>query len=209
MLTKVHINKAVVFPVVMYGYESWAIKKLSAEESMLSNCGAREDSRVPWTSRRSNQSVLRKSTLNTRWKDWCWSWSSNTLAPDTKRQLIGKDPDAGKDWGQEEKGVTEDETVGWHHWLNGREFMQTQGDSEGQGTLVGCSSWVSKSQIWLSDWTTTLFPQSHRLNSALIPLGSEDSGLHSDSFDSQLPSLQTMSSVGAESPSPPPGWLWQ
>ena len=69
MLTKVHINKAVVFPVVMYGYESWAIKKLSAEESMLSNRGAREDSRVPWTSRRSNQSVLRKSTLNTQWKD--------------------------------------------------------------------------------------------------------------------------------------------
>ena len=43
--------------------------------------------------------------------------------------------------------MTEDETVGWHHRLNGREFMQTQGDSEGQGTLVGCSSWVSKSQI--------------------------------------------------------------
>ena len=48
-------------------------------------------------------------------------------APDAKRQLTGKDPDAGEDWGQEEKGVTEDEMVGWHHWLNGHEFEQTPG----------------------------------------------------------------------------------
>ena len=59
--------------------------------------------------------------------------------PDVKSQLTGKDPDAGKDWGKEEKGVTEDEMVGWHHWLNGHEFEQTQGDSEGQGSLVCCS----------------------------------------------------------------------
>ena len=52
--------------------------------------------------------------------------------PEAKSQLIGKDPDAGKDWGQEEKGVTEDEMVGWHHWLNGHEFEQAPGDSEGQ-----------------------------------------------------------------------------
>ena len=50
--------------------------------------------------------------------------------------LIGKDPDAGKDWGQEEKEVTEDEMVGWHHWLNGHEFEQTPGDSEGQKSLA-------------------------------------------------------------------------
>ena len=50
--------------------------------------------------------------------------------------LLEKDPDVGKDWGQEEKGVTEDEMVGWHHWLNGHEFEQTQGDSEGQGSLA-------------------------------------------------------------------------
>ena len=52
--------------------------------------------------------------------------------PDVKNQLIGKDPDAGKDWRWEEKGTTEDEMVGWHHQLNGHEFEQTQGDSEGQ-----------------------------------------------------------------------------
>ena len=58
-----------------------------------------------------------------------------------KSWLIGKDPDAGKDWGQEEKGVKKDETVGWHHWLNGLEFEQTPGDGKGQGSLAGYSPW--------------------------------------------------------------------
>ena len=64
--------------------------------------------------------------------------------PDAESQLIGKDPDSGKDWGQEEKGATEDEMIGWHHWLSGREFEQTQGDSEGQGSLVCYSPWGGK-----------------------------------------------------------------
>ena len=64
--------------------------------------------------------------------------------PEEKSQLIGKDPDAGKDWGQEEKGVTEDEIVGWHHWFNGQEFEQTLGDSERQGSLPCCSPWGHK-----------------------------------------------------------------
>ena len=64
--------------------------------------------------------------------------------PDVKSQLIGKDPDAGKDWGQEEKGTTEDEMVGWHHWLNGHEFEQAPGVGEGQGGLVCCSPWGHK-----------------------------------------------------------------
>ena len=61
--------------------------------------------------------------------------------PDVKSRLIGKDPDAGKDWGQEEKEATEDEMAGWHHWLNGHEFEQTLGDREGQGSLVCCNPW--------------------------------------------------------------------
>ena len=64
--------------------------------------------------------------------------------PDVKSWLTGKDPDAGKDWGQEEKGMTEDEMVGWHHQLNGHEFEQTPGDGEGQGNLVCCSPWGHK-----------------------------------------------------------------
>ena len=59
--------------------------------------------------------------------------------PDMKNQLIGKDPDVGKDWGQEEKGATDDEMVEWQHWLNGDEFEQTLGDSEGQLNLACCS----------------------------------------------------------------------
>ena len=62
---------------------------------------------------------------------------------DAKNWLTGKDPDAGKD-SEQEKRATEDEMVGWHHWLNGREFEQTQGDSEGQGSLACCSSWGCK-----------------------------------------------------------------
>ena len=59
--------------------------------------------------------------------------------PDAYSQLIRKDPDAGKDWGQEEKGMTEDEMVGWHHQLYGHEFEQAPGDGEGQGSLACCS----------------------------------------------------------------------
>ena len=61
--------------------------------------------------------------------------------PDVKSRLIGKDPDAGRDWGQEEKGTTEDEMAGWHHRLDGHKFEQTSGDSEGQRSLASCSSW--------------------------------------------------------------------
>ena len=68
---------------------------------------------------------------------------------DAKSRLIGKDPDAGKDWGQREKGMTEDEMVGWHHRLNEREFEQTPGDTEGQGSLACCSPWGHK------EWGTT------------------------------------------------------
>ena len=75
--------------------------------------------------------------------------------PDARSQLIGKDSDAGKDWGQEEKGKTEGEMVGWHHRLNGYEFEQTPGESETQGSLVCCSSWDHKELTLLSDWTTT------------------------------------------------------
>ena len=64
--------------------------------------------------------------------------------PDVKSQLIGKDPDAEKDWRQEEKGTTEDEMVGWHHWLNGHEFEWTPGAGDRQGRLACSSSWGCK-----------------------------------------------------------------
>ena len=64
--------------------------------------------------------------------------------PYVKSQLTGKDPDPGKDWGQKEKGATEDEMVGWHYWLKGHEFEQTPGDGEDQGSLACCSQWDHK-----------------------------------------------------------------
>ena len=71
--------------------------------------------------------------------------------PDVKNWLIGKDPDAGKDWRQEEKGTTEDEMFGWHHWLNGREFEQALGVDDGQGSLACCSPWGPK-ELDTTEW---------------------------------------------------------
>ena len=77
------------------------------------------------------------------WRDWCWSWNSNTLPPDLESWLIWKDPDAGKDWRQE-KGTIEDEMVGWHHQHNGHGFGWTSGVGDGQGGLACCGSWGRK-----------------------------------------------------------------
>ena len=71
--------------------------------------------------------------------------------PDAKNWLIRKDPDAGKDWGWEEKGTTEDETVEWHHQLNGHEFGWTPGVGDGQGCLVCCGSWGHK-ELVMTEW---------------------------------------------------------
>ena len=75
--------------------------------------------------------------------------------PDIKSWLIRKDPDAGKDWRQEEKGMTEDEIIGWHHCLNGHEFEQAPGDGDGRAAWCAAVHGVSKSWRWLRDWTTT------------------------------------------------------
>ena len=76
--------------------------------------------------------------------------------PDGKNQLIGKYPNAGQDWRQEEKGTTEDEMVGWHHWLNGHEFEQALEDGEGSKACCAVVHGVSKIQTWPSDWITAV-----------------------------------------------------
>ena len=73
--------------------------------------------------------------------------------PDAKSWLIGKDPDAGRDSGQEEEGTTEDEMAGWHHWLDGHEFESTPVVRDGPGGLACCNSWGRKESARLSDWT--------------------------------------------------------
>ena len=139
--TKVHSVKAMVFPGVTYRCESCTIKKAKHPRIDAFELWCwRRLLRVPLTARRSNQSILRKSTLNIHWTDWCWSWTSKSLA---KNQLIRKDPDAREDWGQEEEEVTEDEMVGWHDWLNRHEYEQTPGEwrTEKPGAL---QSWSCK-----------------------------------------------------------------
>ena len=89
--------------------------------------------------------------------------------PDVKNWLIWKDPDAGKGWEQEEKGMTEDEMIGWHHWLNGYGFEKALEDGEGQGSLACCGPRGCKQWAQMSDWTaakTTLWR-------VLLPLPSE------------------------------------
>ena len=132
------------------------LRKLSAEELMLLNCGVGEDS---WESLglQEIQPVHPKG-------DQSWMFIGRTdfevetpilWLPYVKSWLIGKDPDAGRDWGQEEKGTTEDEMAGWHQQLDGRESQWTLGVGDGQGGLACCDSWGCKESDrteWLN-WT--------------------------------------------------------
>ena len=144
MPKKVCIVKLWFFPVVMYGCENCTIKKAEhwRTDAFKLWCW-RILLRVPWTAKWSNQSILKKPTLIIHWKDWCWSWSSNTLATWCKEPTHWKRPWF---WGkiEDRRGRTEDEMVRWHHWLNGHEFKQILGDREGQGSLACCGPWGCK-----------------------------------------------------------------
>ena len=144
--TKVHLVKVTVFPVVMHGCGSWTIKKAERQRIDAFELWCwRRLSRAPWTARRSNP-VHPKG-------DQSWVFIGRTDAevetpilwpPYAKSWLIGKDPDAGRDWEQEEKGMTENEMVGWHHWLNGHGFGRTLGVGDGQRGLACWGSWGHK-----------------------------------------------------------------
>jgi len=121
---------------------------------MLLNSGAGEDS-WEFLGQQADQASqsYRKSTLNIHWKTDAEAEAPILWPANAKSQLIRKDPDARKDWRQEEKEMTEDETVGWHHWFKGHEFKQTPGDSEGKpGILQSMGSqkvrhnWASEQQ---------------------------------------------------------------
>ena len=142
---RVRVVRAVVFPVVMYGYESWIIKK--AEHWRI-------DAFELWCWRRLESPLDCKGIqpVNPKGNQF-WIVIGRTDAeaetpilwpPDVKNWLIWKDPVAGKDWRQEEKGTTKDEMVGWHYRLNGHEFEQAPGVGDGQGGLVCCSPWGCK-----------------------------------------------------------------
>ena len=150
--TNVRLIKAMVFPVVTWeldGKESWALRNwccwtVVLEKTLESPLDCKEI-----------QPIHSKG-------DQFWIFIGKTDAEtetpvlwplDATIWLIRKDPDAGKDWRQEEKETTEDEMVGWHHQLDGHEFEWTPGVADGQGGLAFCSSWVTKSWTRLSDWT--------------------------------------------------------
>ena len=121
--TKVCLVKAMVFPVVMYGCESWTIKKAVPKNWRFWTMVLDKTLESPLDFREI-QPVHPKGD-----QSWVFIGRTDVEAetpilwpPDAKNWLIWKDPDAGKDWGQEEKGMTEDEMVGWHHQLNGHEF---------------------------------------------------------------------------------------
>ena len=156
LTTKIHIVKAMVFPVVMYECESWTIKK--AEHQRIDAFALwcwRRLLRVPWTARGSSQSILKEI------QSWIFIGKTDAEAeapvlwpPDVKSKLIRKDPDAGKDWRQK-KGMTEDEMVGWHHWLDGQVWASSRswwqigkpGVLQSMGLqIVGCG-WVTEQYI--------------------------------------------------------------
>ena len=129
--TKAHLVKAMVFPEVMYGCERWTIKKAERWRTDVWWCW-RRFLRVPWTARKSNQSIQRKAVLNIHWKDWSWSWSSNTLASWCKELTHWK-----RSWRWERlKAGGEVDNRGWDGWMA----------SLTQWTWV----WVSSGSWW---WT--------------------------------------------------------
>ena len=145
----------------MYACESWTVKKAECPriDAFELWCWRRLLT-VPWTVRRSN-AVHPKGD-----KSWVFFGRTDVEVeipilwpPDVKSWLIGKDPDAGKDWGQEEKGSTKDEMVGWYHRLNGHGFGWTLGVGDGQGGLACCGSWSRKESDmpeWLN-WTDVIW----------------------------------------------------
>ena len=135
-----------VFPVVTCECESWTVKKAECRRIDAFELWCwRRLLRVPWTARRSIQSILKEISPGISLERTDAKAETPVLwPPHGKSWLFGKDSDAGRDWGQEEKGTTEDDIAGWHHWLNGRESQWTPGVGDGQGGLACCDSWGHK-----------------------------------------------------------------
>ena len=147
--TKVCLVKAMVFPVAMYGCESWTIKKSEHQRIDALSYGVLEDS---WESLGLQE--IKPVQLKGN-QTWIFIGRTDAEAeapifwlPDTTSWLIRKDPDDGKDLGQKEKGMTE---IGWHHQLNCHEFKQAVGDGEGPGFLAWCSPWGHK-ELNMTEW---------------------------------------------------------
>ena len=143
------------FPVVMYGCESWTVKKAEHQKIAAFELWYwRILLRVPWTARRSNQSILKEISPGISLEGMMLKLETPVLwPPHAKSWLIGKDSDTGRGWGQEEKGTTEDEMAGWHHWLDGHELEWTPRVGDGQAGRRAAIHGVAKSLTQLSNWS--------------------------------------------------------
>ena len=159
--TKGHLVKAMVFPVVAYGCESSTIKKTESWRIDAFELWCwRRFLRVSWAARRSNESILKEITPEYSLEGLILKLKLQYFGYLKWRTLIGKDPDARKDWRPEENGTTENKMFGWHHRLNGHEFEEAQGVGNGQGSLACCDSWGRKeldTTEWLNGRNGTLF----------------------------------------------------
>ena len=142
--TKVHLVKATVFPVVMYGCESWTVKKAEhwRTDAFKLWCWRRL-LRLPWTARRSNQSILKEISLGCSLEGMMLMLKLHTLATSCEELTHWKRLMLGGIGGRRRRGQ-QDELARWHHWLDGRQFEWTPGDGDGQGGLACCNSWGCK-----------------------------------------------------------------
>ena len=155
LLTKVHLVKAMVFPVVLHGCESWTVKKPEHQKIDAFELWCwRRLLRVPSMARRSQQSILKKSVLNIHWKDWRWSWHSNTLGTCCEALTHLK-----RLWCWERLKVGgEGNERGWDGWISSMDSMDMN-LSKFQELVMGREAWhaavhgVTKSQTWLRHWT--------------------------------------------------------
>ena len=150
--TKVHLVKAMAFPVVMYGCESWTIKKAECQRIDAFELWCWKRLLRVLTARRSNQSILRKSVLNTHWKDWCWSWNSNSLDTWYEESTHCKRPWC---WERLKTGGKGNDRE-WDDWMASPTrwtwVWVSSGVDDGQGSLACCSPWDL--QRVRHDWAT-------------------------------------------------------
>ena len=165
--TKVHLVKAIIFPVVMYGSESWTIKSWAMKNWCFWTMVLEKTLESPLDSKEI-QPVHPKGNQSWIFIGRTDAEASILLPPDAKNWLLRKDPDAGKGWRQEEKGMTEYEMVGWHQWLDGHEFEQALRVGDGQGSLACCSPWGCRirhyCETWLIDCRTFRGNEEHRVS---------------------------------------------
>ena len=138
------IVKAMIFPVVMYGWASWTIEKAECRriDAVKLWCWRRL-LRVPWTARRTNQSILKEINHEYSFEGLMLKLKLLYIG-DLMRRTLEKTLVLGNIDGRRRRGQTEEEMVGWYHWVNWHEFEQTPGNSEGQGSLACCSPWGCK-----------------------------------------------------------------